>query len=114
MQLVWISLPGGGFSATVDLSIESLDLNAPPACLEGSFLAYGMNPENEEIVHATRANDATDPVIYFSSDFRHGYRFKMQSDSSSHFSAELLDAPPQAADAEHKRIGSSVSGNSGV
>ena len=99
-QLVWIDVPGGGFAATVNLSVESLDPNSMPSRLEGSFLAYGANAdESERIVHATRRNDATDPVMYFNAALRRGYGFKMQSESSAHFSAELLDAHTQVAKA---------------
>ena len=100
MQLVWIDVPGGGFAATVNLGVDSLNPDAMPSRLEGCFLAYGADADNNErIVHATRRNDATDPVMYFNSAFRDGYRFKMESELSDHFSAELIEALRVAASA---------------
>ena len=101
MQLVWIDVPGGGFAATVNLGVDSLNPDAMPSRLEGSILAYEVDDKQdcERIVHAPRQNAATDPVMYFDEAFRHGYRFRMQSESSDHFSAELIEARPMAASA---------------
>jgi hypothetical protein len=96
IQLVWIDFPGGGFAATVNLSVVSLDVIDMPMHLEGSFLAYCANEEEaERIVHRQRPNDQSDPVMYFNANRRNGYRFAMQSHSSAHFNAELL--APKAA-----------------
>ena len=97
MQLVWIDVPGGGFAATVNLSVASLDPNAMPTQLEGCFLSYGVDAdENERLLRAERRNDGSDPVMYFNIDIegygfsKHGYRFTMKSVDGDRFSAESL------------------------
>jgi hypothetical protein len=82
IQLVWIDVPGGGFAATVNLSVDSLNANAMPTQLEGTFLSYGVEAdENEQLVHAQRRNDGSDPIMYFDISkegygfSKHGYRF---------------------------------------
>ena len=104
MQLVWIDVPGGGFAATVNLSVASLDPNAMPTRLEGSFLSYGVDADdNERLLRSERHNGALDPIMYFnlSGDgygfSKHGYRFTMKSVDGDRFSAESLAVKPLAA-----------------
>ena len=97
MQLVWIDVPGGGFAATVNLSVASLDPNVMPARLEGRFLTYGVCGEDgERIVHAERRNDGSDPIMYFNTR-RDAYGFTMDSQDSDEFHAESVAATAKAA-----------------
>ena len=99
MQLVWIDVPGGGFAATVNLSVDSLNPNAMPTQLEGTFLSYGLedDDESERLLRAERHNDGSDPMMYFHIDVdaggfsKHGYRFTMKSRDGDRFSAELVE-----------------------
>jgi hypothetical protein len=104
MQLVWIDVPGGGFAATVNLSVASLNPNAMPALLEGSFLSYGVDADdNERLLRAERRNDRSDPIMYFNISrdgygfSKHGYRFTMKSSDGDRFSAESLAVKPMVA-----------------
>lgn len=104
MQLVWIDVPGGGFAATVNLSVASLDPNAMPTHLDGSFLSYGVEAdENERLLRAERRNDASDPLMYFNISRQHygfsknGYRFVMQCADGDRFRAELVAEKTAAA-----------------
>ena len=97
MQLVWIDVPGGGFAATVNLSVASLDPNAMPTQLEGSFLSYGVDADdNEQLLRGEHRDGASDPIMYFNIGrdgygfSKHGYRFSMKSAEGDRFTAESV------------------------
>ena len=78
MQLVWIDVPVGGFAATVNLSISSLDPNAMPTQLQASFLRYGADCgiAGSAPIAMPRVDSTRSLVSCFAAQIQFGSRFR--------------------------------------